>query len=647
MERIDSKPRATAPQWSLTEMIQQVWDSLTHPHASIVAKDEQRQARLLATMLFVVVVLGGLFLALIGLTRPGTRDDLDFQLYVGAVLILGGGYALSRTPRYRVAAVIFIVLLFATFVFVPFTEGAQNQILAFTVLATLVTGLFFSLRGVVLISAAEIVLISILIQTTSYIDAFAYTVMLQFVILADAMIITFIHHLSSLERERRAELEDINGQLRESEASLERRVKERTRDLTVASDVSRRTTTVLELDTLLPELTKLTQQGFDLYGVSIYLYDEASGVLGRAADATASGLVGPGAADDAIRLNDPDGVIPLAARSRNVVVINDAARAERYRVDPALPDTRAEMVVPLVVGRHLIGVLDLQSSQVNRFSAEDQYILTTLAEQVAIAVRNAQLFQEAETARREAEIANETKSRFLANMSHELRTPLNAILNFSAFVADGVLGPVNDEQADVLNESIASGKHLLSLINDVLDITKIEAGMMELFVEEVDLNTVISSVVSVGKGLVKEKPVSLLTNIEEGLPSSYGDKRRLRQVFLNIIANAAKFTAAGEIEISAQRWESGIEVRVRDTGVGIPVEEHHKVFEAFKQAKHDLVGVPGTGLGMPITKYFVEMHGGQIWFESQPGTGTTFFVRLPHMAQAAAEQMNRQIAELA
>lgn len=164
MARIDSKPLATAPQWQFAEMIQRAWDSLTRPHASIVAKDERRQVRLLATMLFVVVVLGALFLALIGLTRAGTRDDLDFQLYVVGVLVLAGGYALSRTPRYRVAAVIFIVLLFGIFVFVPFTQGAQNQILAFTVLATLVTGLFFSLRWVVTISAAEIVLISLLIS---------------------------------------------------------------------------------------------------------------------------------------------------------------------------------------------------------------------------------------------------------------------------------------------------------------------------------------------------------------------------------------------------------------------------------------------------------------------------------------------------
>jgi signal transduction histidine kinase/low affinity Fe/Cu permease len=571
---------------------------------------------LLATMLFVVVVLGGLFLALIGLTRAGTRDDLDFQLYVVAVLILGAGYALSRTPRYRVAAVIFIVLLFATFVFVPFTEGAQNQILAFTVLATLVTGLFFSLRWVVVISAAEIVLIPILIQTTSYVDAFAYTVMLQFVILADAMIIVFIHHLSSIERERRAELEDINGQLRESEASLERRVKERTRDLTVASDVSRRTTTVLELETLLPQLTKLTQQGFDLYGVSIYLHDDASGALRRAADATASGLVGPGTADDAIRLDDPDGIIPLAARSQKAVVINDTAHADHYRVDPALPDTRAEMVVPLVVGRHLIGVLDLQSSQVNRFSAEDQYILTTLAEQVAIAVRNAQLFQEAET-------ANETKSRFLANMSHELRTPLNAILNFSAFVADGVLGPVNDEQADVLNESIASGKHLLSLINDVLDITKIEAGALTLFVEDrVDLRDELRAVEASGRALLGDKPVALTVSVDEDVPPVVGDRRRIRQIMLNLVSNACKFTDEGRVTIHLQQKTGGeVLLTVQDTGPGIAPEDHTAIFETFRQTEVGLRHSEGTGLGLPISLRLAEAHGGRLWFDSTLGQG--------------------------
>jgi signal transduction histidine kinase/low affinity Fe/Cu permease len=585
--------------------------------------DGQRQARLLATMLFVVVVLGGLFLALIGLTRAGTRDDLDFQLYVVAVLILGAGYALSRTPRYRVAAVIFIVLLFATFVFVPFTEGAQNQILAFTVLATLVTGLFFSLRWVVVISAAEIVLIPILIQTTSYVDAFAYTVMLQFVILADAMIIVFIHHLSSIERERRAELEDINGQLRESEASLERRVKERTRDLTVASDVSRRTTTVLELETLLPQLTKLTQQGFDLYGVSIYLHDDASGALRRAADATASGLVGPGTADDAIRLDDPDGIIPLAARSQKAVVINDTAHADHYRVDPALPDTRAEMVVPLVVGRHLIGVLDLQSSQVNRFSAEDQYILTTLAEQVAIAVRNAQLFQEAETARRDAETANETKSRFLANMSHELRTPLNAILNFSAFVADGVLGPVNDEQADVLNESIASGKHLLSLINDVLDITKIEAGALTLFVEDrVDLRDELRAVEASGRALLGDKPVALTVSVDEDVPPVVGDRRRIRQIMLNLVSNACKFTDEGRVTIHLQQKTGGeVLLTVQDTGPGIAPEDHTAIFETFRQTEVGLRHSEGTGLGLPISLRLAEAHGGRLWFDSTLGQG--------------------------
>jgi signal transduction histidine kinase len=376
--------------------------------------------------------------------------------------------------------------------------------------------------------------------------------------------------------------------------------------------------------------------------VSVFLYDTETDTLKLEASTNASGR-----AREASHVQFPmsirDNLISQVARERQAVVVNDVLQSDAYVADPDLPETRSEMALPMLVGQHLVGVLDLQSQMANRFSHEDQHILTTLAEQVAIAVRNAQLFEETKAARQAAEEANETKSRFLANMSHELRTPLNAILNFTAFVADGVLGPVNGEQEDVLQEALASGKHLLSLINDVLDITKIEAGMMDLFVEELDFNVVLASVVSVGKGLVKDKPVKLVAEIEEGLPKSFGDKRRLRQVFLNLLSNAAKFTSEGQIMITAQRCDDGVEVVVSDTGIGIAPDEHHKVFESFKQAKHDLAGAVGTGLGMPISKYFVEIHSGRIWFESEPGEGTTFYVRLPSLSQDEAESINELV----
>ena len=247
--------------------------------------------------------------------------------------------------------------------------------------------------------------------------------------------------------------------------------------------------------------------------------------------------------------------------------------------------------------------------------------------------------QQAEDARQQAEDANQIKSQFLANMSHELRTPLNAILNFTAFVADGVMGDVNEEQEDALRQSISSGKHLLALINDILDVTKIEAGLMDLFIQPVDLSEVINGAVSIGKGLAKDKPVQLIVEVQEKLPTTYGDKRRLRQVFLNVISNAFKFTKEGSVTIYADSTDTHLNVRVTDTGIGIAPENYDMVFESFKQVKNDNLEVVGTGLGMPISKYFVESHQGKMWFESQVGVGTTFFIQLPILTEEQANTL--------
>lgn len=252
---------------------------------------------------------------------------------------------------------------------------------------------------------------------------------------------------------------------------------------------------------------------------------------------------------------------------------------------------------------------------------------------------------EVQEARKAAEKANQVKSQFLANMSHELRTPLNAILNFNAFVADGVMGPVNDEQVNLLNQSISSGKHLLALINDVLDITKIEAGMMDLFIQEVDLSEILTSVASVGKGLVKDKEIQFLAEIEEGLPVTFGDKRRLRQVFLNVISNAIKFTDKGQVTLRVKKLDNSIRVEIQDTGLGIAKKDHHLVFQSFKQAKHDFSETIGTGLGMPISKYFVESHQGKMSFDSDTGKGSTFYVELPMLSEEEANLITLEMQE--
>ena len=244
-----------------------------------------------------------------------------------------------------------------------------------------------------------------------------------------------------------------------------------------------------------------------------------------------------------------------------------------------------------------------------------------------------------------AEEANKTKSQFLANMSHELRTPLNAILNFSAFVADGVMGPVNSEQEEMLRQSITSGNHLLSLINDILDITKIEAGLMDLFIQEVNMNEVLESVASVGKGLVKDKDITLEIDIEANLLTTYGDKRRLRQVFLNIISNAVKFTSEGSVSLHAKSMGNYIRVDIKDSGIGIAPKDHATVFESFKQVKHDIHEAIGTGLGMPISKYFIESHQGKIFLDSDIGKGAIFTVELPILTKEEADKITMNVKE--
>ncbi|MFW5691197.1 MAG: ATP-binding protein [Chloroflexota bacterium] len=409
-------------------------------------------------------------------------------------------------------------------------------------------------------------------------------------------------------------------------ATLESRVTDRTRDLRLAADVSRQITTTLNINQLLQQVVRLTMEGFALHRCLVYRLDQASRQLIRAAGADASGQLMPAGA-----------VLPLDSNSsaaealimRRTIIIGDIDAGTPTSSNGSSGDARSFMSIPLIQGDTVLGVFEVQSTEVDRFGEDDYAVLNSIAEQTAIAMRNAQLFSEAQEARSEAEEANRVKSQFLANMSHELRTPLNAILNFAEFISDGDLGPVTDEQVDALGKVIGSGEHLLSLINDVLDITKIEVGLLELFVEEVDLNASLQTIIATGKGLIKDRPITLEVDIERDLPLIRGDRRRLHQVFLNLLSNAVKFTPQGTIVISARREAEHIHISVADTGVGIALEEQETVFESFRQAEYGRKTGIGTGLGLPISKHFVEAHGGRIWLESALNKGSTFHVVLP------------------
>ncbi|MCL4249165.1 MAG: HAMP domain-containing histidine kinase [Anaerolineae bacterium] len=237
---------------------------------------------------------------------------------------------------------------------------------------------------------------------------------------------------------------------------------------------------------------------------------------------------------------------------------------------------------------------------------------------------------EVERAKADLERANQVKSAFLASMSHELRTPLNAIINFTRFVALGVQGPVNEKQASTLNEVIDSSRHLLTLINDVLDMSKIESGSLNLlFDDNVDLKPIVESVMSTAKGLTGEKSIELRAKIADDLPAIRADRQRVFQILLNIMSNACKFTEKGHVELRANRQGDEVVFVIEDTGVGIEPEDQAAVFEAFRQTASGLRQGGGTGLGMPISRSLAEAHGGRMWLESEPKKGSRFYVALP------------------
>jgi signal transduction histidine kinase len=257
-------------------------------------------------------------------------------------------------------------------------------------------------------------------------------------------------------------------------------------------------------------------------------------------------------------------------------------------------------------------------------------LLETFAGQSALAMHNAQLFHELEKKGRELEIANKHKSEFLANMSHELRTPLNAILGYTELIVDNIYGEVPDKIREVLERLEKNGRHLLSLINDVLDLSKIEAGQFELSLQEYSISEVAQTVVTSVEGLAAEKNIILKSQVASNLTSGKGDEQRIAQVFLNLLGNAIKFTDKGEVRLEVSAHNEKFFVSVSDTGPGLSEADQKKIFEEFHQADGSSTRKKGgTGLGLSIAKRIVEMHGGRIWVDSALGKGSTFCFTLP------------------
>jgi len=319
---------------------------------------------------------------------------------------------------------------------------------------------------------------------------------------------------------------------------------------------------------------------------------------------------------------------------RTVRAVDDSLTAVMTAMGAKIATTqpgsvRSVLAVPLNADAKAIGVMSAQSYAPYAYTETHEQMLATLANQVAIAISNARLFQAAQVARLEAEQANRLKSRFLASMSHELRTPLNSIINFAYLLGLGVEGEINLAQADLLNRIGDSGRYLLGLINDLLDLAKIEAGKLELFLEELDLRPLINSTLSTTAGLLRNKPIELRQEVPDDLPTVVVDATRMRQVLLNLLSNATKFTLQGHITVRVWFDATTLTVSVQDTGLGIAPRDLPKVFEEFIQLENAARQSGGTGLGLPISKKFIEMHGGQMWVESVVGEGSRFFFKLP------------------
>jgi signal transduction histidine kinase/HAMP domain-containing protein len=333
---------------------------------------------------------------------------------------------------------------------------------------------------------------------------------------------------------------------------------------------------------------------------------------------------------------------PLARDSATGTAILDRKVVAYADVDsPDIPPIAHELsgpsgfkslaVAPMMFEGHGIGALWVARSFKGQFNEKQLALLKTFADQAVIAIQNARLFREIQDKSRQLEVANKHKSEFLANMSHELRTPLNAIIGFSEVLLERLFGELNEKQDDYLKDIFNSGKHLLTLINDILDLSKIEAGRMELEPSTFDIASALSNAMTLVRERAQRHGIMLGLQVDPKLGDLTADERKFKQIVLNLLSNAVKFTPDnGRIDITARREENDIAVAVHDTGIGIAPEDQTAVFEEFRQVGRDYTSKhEGTGLGLTLTKKFVELHGGRIWLESEPGKGSTFTFTIP------------------
>jgi signal transduction histidine kinase len=437
---------------------------------------------------------------------------------------------------------------------------------------------------------------------------------------------------------------EMAKRLQDSYAGLEEKVASRTRELArsvselrALSEIGQVVNSTLDLESV---LTTIVSNAVQLSGTdagAIYVYDDAQHLFRLHTTYQMDPATIAALKEHRIRADNPALVDAISKREpvqfpdlRNETgIINQIILRAGYR---------ALVLTPLLRPDQIVGMLVVRRRQPGLLPEATIDLLKTFAAQSVLAIQNARLFSEVESKSRQIEVESKHKSQFLANMSHELRTPLNAILGYNQLILNNIYGETSVRMRAVLTRVQVNGRHLLTLINDVLDLSRIEAGQLMLSLADYSIKQIVQGVSAAVEPQVTEKKLVLKLEVPPDLPPGYGDERRLTQVLLNLVSNAVKFTDAGEVTVKVAAADGSFLVSVRDTGPGIRPDDQVRIFEEFQQADASTTKKKGgTGLGLSIARHIVEMHGGRIWVESAIGRGATFTFTVPMRVEAAQQ----------
>ena len=410
-------------------------------------------------------------------------------------------------------------------------------------------------------------------------------------------------------------------------------------ELQALGDVSQAVNSTLDLETVLTTIVGRAVELSRTDAGAIYVFDEARQEFRLRATYGMSEEMIVAITDR--RIGTADAHIGPATTQRKPIQVADIQNEPPSPVNDInlREGYRAILIIPLLRPDNIVGALVVRRKSPGEFPQSTIDLLETFADQSVVAIQNARLFSEIEEKGKQLAVASQHKSQFLANMSHELRTPLNAILGYTELILDGIYGETPEKAQAVLKRVESNGRHLLGLINDVLDLSKIEAGQLTLTLTDYSMKDVLYNVFSAVEPLANDKKLGFKVEAQPDMPQGHGDERRLTQVVLNLVGNAIKFSDAGAVIIKASSTNGSFTVAVQDNGPGISKADQGKIFEEFQQADNSATKKKGgTGLGLSISRRIVEMHGGKLWVESEIGKGSVFSFTLPVSVEAQAKQ---------